>query len=115
MTFAISDACLDIKDRSCVEECPVDCIYEGGRRLYIQPYECIDCGACEPVCPVDAITAQGYGGPDGSPEVAQNLEFFADPLPGRSEPLGSPGSAADVGALDVDPLRVAALPSAVNT
>jgi len=38
-----------------VEECPVDCIYEGPRMLYIHPDECVDCGACEPVCPVEAI------------------------------------------------------------
>ena len=42
---------MDVKDKSCIEECPVDCIYEGGRMLYIQPDECVDCGACEPVCP----------------------------------------------------------------
>lgn len=112
MTYSISDACVDVKDRSCVEECPVDCIYEGGRRLYIHPYECIDCGACEPVCPVDAITAQGYGGPDGSPEVAQNLDFFNEALPGRESALGSPGSASEVGALEVDPPRVMELPAA---
>jgi NAD-dependent dihydropyrimidine dehydrogenase PreA subunit len=112
MTYSISDACVDVKDLSCVEECPVDCIYEGARRLYIQPYECIDCGACEPVCPVDAITAQGYGGPDGNVEVAQNLEFFNEALPGRESALGSPGAAADIGALDVDTPRVMELPAA---
>lgn len=55
MAYVITDACVDIKDKSCIEECPVDCIYEGGRMLYIQPDECVDCGACEPVCPTDAI------------------------------------------------------------
>jgi NAD-dependent dihydropyrimidine dehydrogenase PreA subunit len=114
MTYAISDACVDIKDRSCIEECPVDCIYEGGRRLYIQPYECIDCGACEPVCPVDAISRQGYGGPDGSLEVAQNLEFFNEALPGRTAAIGSPGAAGEIGVLEVDPPRVMELPSAIT-
>ncbi|MDQ4008453.1 MAG: 4Fe-4S binding protein, partial [Actinomycetota bacterium] len=52
MTYVIMDGCIDVTDRSCIEECPVDCIYEGSRKLYIQPGECIDCGACEPVCPV---------------------------------------------------------------
>ena len=47
--------CVDLKDRACVDECPVDCIYEGERMLYIHPDECVDCGACEPVCPVEAI------------------------------------------------------------
>jgi len=43
-----------VKDRSCVDVCPVDCIYEGEDQLYIHPDECIDCGACEPECPVTA-------------------------------------------------------------
>ena len=56
MTYVITSSCVDIKDMSCIEECPVDCIYEGERKLYVNPKECIDCGACEPVCPVEAIT-----------------------------------------------------------
>ena len=55
MTYVIAFPCVDVKDKSCIEECPVDCIYEGDRMLYIQPDECVDCGACEPVCPVEAI------------------------------------------------------------
>ena len=55
MTYVISEPCIDVKDKSCIEECPVDCIYEGDRMLYIHPAECVDCGACEPVCPVEAI------------------------------------------------------------
>lgn len=55
MTYVIGKSCVDVMDRSCVEECPVDCIYEGERALYIHPDECVDCGACEPVCPVEAI------------------------------------------------------------
>jgi NAD-dependent dihydropyrimidine dehydrogenase PreA subunit len=55
MTYTIAEPCIDVKDKACVEECPVDCIYEGDRMLYIHPTECIDCGACEPVCPVEAI------------------------------------------------------------
>jgi NAD-dependent dihydropyrimidine dehydrogenase PreA subunit len=51
MTYTIAEPCIDVKDKACVEECPVDCIYEGPRMLYIHPEECIDCGACEPVCP----------------------------------------------------------------
>ena len=51
MTYVIAEPCVDVKDKACIEECPVDCIYEGDRMLYIQPDECIDCGACEPVCP----------------------------------------------------------------
>ena len=55
MTYVIAEPCIDVKDRACVDECPVDCIYEGPRMLYIHPDECVDCGACEPVCPVTAI------------------------------------------------------------
>jgi ferredoxin len=55
VTYTICEPCIDVKDRGCVDECPVDCIYEGARMLYIQPDECVDCAACEPVCPVTAI------------------------------------------------------------
>ena len=55
MTYIIAQPCVDLKDRACIDECPVDCIYEGSRSLYIHPEECVDCGACEPVCPVEAI------------------------------------------------------------
>src|SRR6185437_3376912 len=54
--YVIASGCIDVNDKSCVEECPVDCIYEGDRKSYINPKECIDCGACEPVCPVEAIS-----------------------------------------------------------
>ena len=55
MPYVITEACINTKDKSCVDVCPVDCIYEGPDMLYIQPDECIDCGACEPECPVTAI------------------------------------------------------------
>ena len=55
MTYVIAEPCIDIKDRSCVDVCPVDCIHEAGRMLVIDPEECIECGACEPECPVEAI------------------------------------------------------------
>jgi NAD-dependent dihydropyrimidine dehydrogenase PreA subunit len=61
MTYVITDPCIDVLDKSCFEVCPVDCIHfdEGeDRKLYIDPDECIDCGACEPVCPVTAIFAE---------------------------------------------------------
>jgi ferredoxin len=51
----IAEPCIDLKDRSCVDVCPVDCIHEAERILVIDPEECIDCGACEPECPVEAI------------------------------------------------------------
>ncbi|MGA1628655.1 MAG: 4Fe-4S binding protein, partial [Aquiluna sp.] len=49
MTYVIALPCVDLKDKACIDECPVDCIYEGDRMLYIHPDECVDCGACEPV------------------------------------------------------------------
>ena len=63
MTYVIAEPCVNTKDTACVEVCPVDCIhptkdepeFEAAKLLYIDPDECIDCGACEPECPVDAI------------------------------------------------------------
>ena len=57
MPYIIAEPCINVKDKACVEVCPVDCIYEGDTMLYIHPDECIDCGACEPACPVQAIFA----------------------------------------------------------
>ena len=106
MTYVISQPCVDLKDRACVDECPVDCIYEGKRMLYIHPDECVDCGACEPVCPVEAIFYE-----DDTPEqwkdyYKANVEFFDD--------LGSPGGAAKMGEIDKDHPMIAALPAAGN-
>jgi NAD-dependent dihydropyrimidine dehydrogenase PreA subunit len=55
MTYIIGEACIDVKDISCQSVCPVDCIHETERMLVIDAEECIDCGACEPECPVEAI------------------------------------------------------------
>mgnify|MGYP003173358990 CR=1 FL=1 len=55
MPYVIAQPCVDVKDKACVDECPVDCIYEGSRSLYINPNECVDCGACEPVCPTSGL------------------------------------------------------------
>ena len=57
MTYIVMDACIRCKYMDCVEVCPVDCFYEGENMLVIDPDECIDCGACVPECPVDAIFA----------------------------------------------------------
>ena len=78
MTYVISQPCVDLKDKACVEECPVDCIYEGGRMLYIQPDECVDCGACEPVCPVEAIFYEDDVPAEWKDYTAANAEFFAE-------------------------------------
>jgi ferredoxin len=57
MPYVITDPCIGVKDKSCVAVCPVDCIHGGDddKQLFIDPAECIDCGLCEPECPVDAI------------------------------------------------------------
>ncbi|MBR7827005.1 ferredoxin family protein [Actinospica sp. MGRD01-02] len=102
MPYVIGADCIDTMDRSCIEECPVDCIYEGDRKLYINPRECIDCGACEPVCPVSAISQDRRVPADQVEFVADNARFFTDPLPGREEPLGMAGGANAVGPLGVD-------------
>ncbi len=102
MIWVISEACVDVKDLACVDACPVDCIYEGERMLYIQPDECVGCGACEPVCPVEAIYYEDDLPADQEKYIAINAEFFND--------LGAPGGAAKLGKLDTDHPAVAALP-----
>ena len=57
MTYIVKDECIKCKLTDCVEVCPVDCFYEGENFLVINPDECIDCGVCEPECPIDAIKA----------------------------------------------------------
>ncbi len=76
MTYVIGEPCVDIRDKACVDECPVDCIYEGERMLYIHPDECVDCAACEPVCPVEAIIYVDDATDDWQPYVAANADFF---------------------------------------
>lgn len=55
MAYVITEECVDIQDKSCMQECPADCIFEGQRMTYINPDLCIDCGACVTACPVDAV------------------------------------------------------------
>lgn len=110
MTFVITGDCVDIMDRSCVAVCPVDCIYTGGRKLYVNPAECIECGACETECPVDSIMLDGDVEADHEAHVADNAAFFYELLPGREAPLGDPGGAARLGPVPADTPMVAALP-----
>ena len=69
MTYVVTEACIKCKFTDCVEVCPVDCFYEGANMLVIHPDECIDCGVCEPECPVDAIK------PDIEPGLEKWLEL----------------------------------------
>lgn len=55
MSYAITGLCVKCNDMPCISVCPVNCIYEGQRWLAISPNECIDCGACVPLCPTKAI------------------------------------------------------------
>jgi ferredoxin len=68
MTYVITEVCIKCKYTDCVEVCPVDCFYEGENMLVIHPDECIDCGVCEPECPVDAI----------KPDTEPGLDFWLD-------------------------------------
>jgi NAD-dependent dihydropyrimidine dehydrogenase PreA subunit len=108
MPYVIGPACIDVTDKSCIEECPVDCIYEGARKLYINPAECIDCGACEPACPVEAISQDRRVPADQQEFVADNARFFAAPLPGRGQRLGNLGGSAGTGPIGVDTEFIAA-------
>lgn len=58
MAYVVAEPCVKCKYTDCVEVCPVNCFYEGANFLVIHPDECIDCGACEPVCPTKAIFAE---------------------------------------------------------
>ncbi len=102
MTYVIAQPCVDVKDKACIDECPVDCIYEGERSLYIHPDECVDCAACEPVCPVEAIYYEDDVPNQWSAFTLANAEFF--------DAIGSPGGAAKMGLIPSDHALVAALP-----
>jgi len=62
LTYIVTENCINCKYQDCIEVCPVDCFYEGENFLVIDPEACIDCGICEPECPVDAIKADSEPG-----------------------------------------------------
>ncbi len=80
MTYVITEPCIDVKDKSCIEVCPVDCIISADedRMLYIDPDECIDCGACVDPCPVDAIYAEEDVPAQWSAFTEINRAYFKD-------------------------------------
>jgi NAD-dependent dihydropyrimidine dehydrogenase PreA subunit len=106
VTYVIAEPCVDLLDKACIEECPVDCIYEGDRMLYIHPDECVDCGACEPVCPVEAIYYEDDVPDQWKEYTKANVDFFDE--------LGSPGGASKVGKTAADPQWIKDLPPQAN-
>lgn len=98
MPYIIGEPCIDVMDKSCIDECPVDCIYEGERMLYIHPTECIDCGACEPVCPMEAIVQDR--------KADENWLAFQDHARELFDGLGHTGGASRVSLPLVDPAPI---------
>jgi len=96
MTYVVVEACIKCKLTDCVEVCPVDCFYEGENMLVIHPDECIDCGVCEPECPIDAIK------PDTDDGLADWLELnreYAEKWPNitrQKEPMADSDEWRDV-------------------
>ena len=86
MTYVIAEPCVGTKDTACVEVCPVDCIhptkdeaeFEEAKILYINPDECIDCAACEPECPVDAIFEEAELPAKWAEYLEINAKWFED-------------------------------------
>jgi len=88
MAYVIAEPCVDVMDQACVDVCPVDCIhFEEGkdRMLYIEPDECIDCGACEPECPVEAIFTEEDVPDEWKPYTEVNVQWFRDKDAARSK------------------------------
>ncbi|MER5549800.1 ferredoxin [Streptomyces sp. NPDC001118] len=102
MAYVIALPCVDVKDKACVGECPVDCIYEGPRKMYIHPDECVDCGACEPVCPMEAIFYEDAVPDEWDGYRTTDREVFAE--------VGSPAGAESAGPLPADHPVVAGAP-----
>ena len=90
MTYIIAEPCIGVKDLGCIDVCPVDCIhpmegeegFEGANMLYINPEECIDCAACEPVCPVAAIFTEEDTPDQWHEYIKMNYDYFGVPYSG---------------------------------
>jgi ferredoxin len=84
MTYVICEPCIGVKDTACVDSCPVDCIhpmkdeaeFEAAEILYIDPDECIDCGACVPACPVEAIFEESEVPEKWTEFTRKNADYF---------------------------------------
>jgi NAD-dependent dihydropyrimidine dehydrogenase PreA subunit len=106
MSYVIAEPCVDVHDRARVDECPVDRIYDGVRKGYIHPDECVDCGAREAVCPVTAIFDDAELPAGWARYRDVERDFFGSGITA----LASPGGAARVGAVGVDHPYVSELP-----
>lgn len=91
MAFVIAEPCIGTKDAACVEVCPVDCIHEGEDQYYIDPDECIDCGACEPECPVEAIFPEDDVPEQWKDYIEKNADWYRLSAEEFEEKWGSPG------------------------
>jgi len=78
MTYVIVEPCIGEKNSSCVDVCPVSCIYDAPDMYYINPDECIECGACEPECPVTAIFHDSALPAEWSEYTELNANWFSD-------------------------------------
>ena len=98
MTYLVNDKCIKCKLTDCVEVCPVDCFYEGPEFLVIHPDECIDCGLCEPECPIEAIFADDELPKDQIEfiEINAKLADVYENITEASEPLPDADSFKDV-------------------
>ena len=88
MTFIVGQGCINCKHTDCVEVCPVDCFYEGENTLVINPDECIDCGLCEPECPIEAIYAEDEVPADQIEFIEINEKYSKDIINERGK-IGS--------------------------
>jgi len=92
MPYVVTENCIKCKFQDCIEVCPVDCFYEGENMLVIHPDECIDCGVCEPECPIEAII------PDTDPDCEKWLEMnreWSEKWPNITRKGDSPADADD--------------------
>lgn len=101
MTFIVTENCIKCKYTDCVEVCPVDCFYEGENMLVINPEECIDCGVCEPECPIGAIVPESEDLVDWIEhnkhysERWPNITVKKEPLPNADDFRDLPNKKAD--------------------
>ena len=87
MAYVVMSACIGAKHEDCVDVCPVECFYDAGELLVIHPEECIDCGACVPECPVDAIAPEEEVPEEESKYIDINKDFFDGKSPEEVEEL----------------------------